>query len=74
MDIWILIPLVAAVLIAFLVRYAKSLERRDNLRALMGQRYEDERATDNANTDEFDVGSRSAEQELMSRLAARKIA
>jgi Flp pilus assembly protein TadB len=77
MDIWILIPLVAAVLtvlMAFVVRYAKSLERRDNLRALMGQRYEDERATDNANTDEFDVGSRSAEEELMSRLAARKIA
>jgi Flp pilus assembly protein TadB len=77
MDIWLLIPLVAvvlAVLIVLLVRYAKSLERRDNLRALMGQRYEDELANDNANSDEFDVGSRSAEDELLSRLAARKIA
>ncbi len=77
MDIWLLIPLVAvalAVLMIILARYAKSLERRDNLRALMGQRYEDEKATDQANSDEFDVGSRSAEDELMSRLAARKMA
>lgn len=77
MDIWLLVPLVAivvAVLMVFLVRYAKSLERRDNLRALMGQRYDDERANDNADSDEFDVGSRSAEDELMSRLAARKAA
>ena len=77
MDIWLLIPLLAvalAVLMIILARYAKSLERRDNLRALMGQRYEDERATHQANGDEFDVGSRSAEDELMSRLAARKMA
>jgi Flp pilus assembly protein TadB len=77
MDIWLLVPLVMivlGVLMVVLVRYAKSLERRDNLRSLMGQRYEDERVNDNSNTDEFDVGSRSAEDELMSRLAARKIA
>ncbi len=75
MDIWLLVPLVGivlAVLMVFLVRYSKSLERRDNLRALMGQRYDNERTTDNSNSDEFDVGSRSAEDELMSRLAARK--
>jgi Flp pilus assembly protein TadB len=77
MDIWLLVPLVMivlGVLMVVLVRYAKSLERRDNLRSLMGQRYEDERVNDNSNTDEFDVGSRSAEDELMSRLATRKIA
>lgn len=75
MDIWLLVPLAAivvAVLMVCLVRYAKTLERRDNLRALMGQRYDDERTTDNSNSDEFDIGSRSAEDELMSRLAARK--
>jgi len=77
MDIWLILPLVAivlGVLMVLLIRYAKSLERRDNLRALMGQRYDDERATDKSDADEFDVGSRSAEDELMSRLAARKVA
>jgi pilus assembly protein TadC len=75
MNNWILIPLFTALLAVvayFGVRYLKFLEQRDNLRALMGQRYSDDIDGDGAKSDEFSDESRSAEEEILSRLAAKK--
>jgi pilus assembly protein TadC len=75
MDTWILIPLFTALLgvIAYFgVRYLKSLEQRENLRALMGQRYSDDNEAEVNESDEFSDDSREAEEEILSRLAAKK--
>jgi Flp pilus assembly protein TadB len=75
MDNWLFITLViVALLLAgfFAVRYIKSLERRDNIRSLMGQRYSEEEGLQVSDGDEFDDSPRSAEDEIMSRLARKK--
>lgn len=75
MNNWILIPAFTALLgvIAYFgVRYLKSLEQRENLRALMGQRYSDDVDFANGESGEFSDESRSAEDEIMSRMAAKK--
>ncbi|MEY4669256.1 MAG: hypothetical protein RL518_1955 [Pseudomonadota bacterium] len=58
----------------FTVRYLKSLEQRESLRSLMGQRYSEEIVRKSDDSDDFSDGSQSAEDEILSRLAARKSA
>lgn len=75
MDNWLLIPVgVVALCVCgfFAVRYIKSLERRDNLRSLMGQRYSEEVAFSESTGDEFDDPSLSSEDEMLSRLAQKR--
>lgn len=75
MNNWTLIPLfsiVLAVAAYYGVRYLKALEQRDNLRALMGQRYSDDNEIEGSRSEEFSDESRSAEDEILSRLAAKK--
>lgn len=75
MNNWILIPLfttLLGVVAYFGVRYLKSLEQRENLRALMGQRYSDDVDLADGESDEFSDESRSAEDEIISRMAAKK--
>ena len=75
MQNWLIIPLgvVALCVVGFFaVRYIRSLERRDNIRALMGQRYSEEEEVDSSERDEFDNSPRGAEDEIMSRLAQKK--
>jgi Flp pilus assembly protein TadB len=54
------------------LKYLRKLEQRDNLRALMGQRYSDDTENERSESDEFSDESRSAENEILSRLAAKK--
>lgn len=75
MDNWFVIPLGVIALCAvgfFAVRYIKSLERRDNIRALMGQRYSEEALVSKTEGDDFDDSTQATEDELLSRLAAKK--
>jgi Flp pilus assembly protein TadB len=75
MDNWILIPLFTLLLgIAgyFGLRYLRFIEQRENLRALMGQSYADDIDAESGESDEFPGDGRSAEDEILSRLAAKK--
>lgn len=75
MDSWLIIPLgvVALCVGGFLaVRYIKSLERRDNIRSLMGQRYSEEVAFQDSEGDEFDDSSNSSEDEIAARIAKKQ--
>jgi len=75
MNNWTLIVLFTAtlgVIAYFGVRYLKALEQRENLRALMGQRYSDDIDADGPESDEFSDESRVAEEELISKLVAKK--
>lgn len=75
MSNWIILPLFTALLGAvayFGVRYLKALEQRENLRAMMGQRYADDIDKGISESDEFSEESRSAEEEMLSRLATKK--
>jgi hypothetical protein len=75
MDNWILIPLgvvALCVLGFFAVRYIKSLERRDTIRSLMGQRYAEESLFDGSQQDEFDDSSRESEDEVLARASQKK--
>ena len=75
MNNWLLIPLLSVIMgvVAFYgLKYLRKLEQRDNLRALMGQRYSDDTENERSESDEFSDESRSAENEILSRLAAKK--
>jgi len=75
MNNWSLIVLFTAtlgVIAYFGVRYLKALEQRENLRALMGQRYSDDLDGEGSESDEFSDDSREAEEELISKLVAKK--
>jgi Flp pilus assembly protein TadB len=75
MNEWLIIPLLLSLLSViayFTVRYLKSLQHRENLRALMGQTYSEETA---ANLDEeggFADAPSSSEDEILAKIAARK--
>lgn len=75
MELWITIALGLSVLCGlgfFAVRYIRSLEHRDTMRSLMGQRYMDDVPPQFGEDDGFDDPSRSAEDEVLSRAAQRK--
>ena len=75
MENWLVIPLgVIALFVGgfFAVRYIKSLERRDNIRSLMGQRYSEEAVVQESEGDEFDDSSSSTEDEIAARLAKKQ--
>jgi len=75
MNNWLLIPLFTVLMggVAFYgLKYLRKREQRDNLRALMGQRYSDDTESERSESDEFSDESRSAEDEILSRLAAKK--
>lgn len=75
MDNWLAILLGFAALCVmgfFAIRYIKALERRDKLRNLMGQRYNDELAPENTDGEEFDDNLPAEEDAVKSRIAARK--
>jgi Flp pilus assembly protein TadB len=75
MNNWSLIVLFTAtlgVIAYFGVRYLKALEQRENLRALMGQRYSDDLDGEGFESDEFSDDPRAAEEELISKLVAKK--
>jgi Flp pilus assembly protein TadB len=75
MEIWVTITLGIAALCAiglFAVRYIRTLEQRDTMRALMGQRYTDDVPPQFGDGDELDESSENAENEVLSRVAQRK--
>lgn len=75
MEIWMTVALGILLLCGlglFAVRYIKSLEQRDMMRSLMGQRYMDDVPPQFGEDEGFDDPSRSAEDEVLSRVAQRK--
>lgn len=75
MSNWIIIPLFTALLgvvAYFVLQYLRTLEHRENLRAMMGQRYADDIDDEMSESEEFLGESRSAEDEMLSRFAAKK--
>lgn len=73
MDTWITITLGIVLLCGLgfaAVRYIRALERRENMRALMGQRYSDELAPQQK--EGFDDDADNAEQEVLSQMAQQK--
>lgn len=75
MEIWMTITLGIGALcvIGFIaVRYIRTIEERDTMRSLMGQRYSDDVADQFGDGGEFDESSQNAEDEVLSRVAQRK--
>ena len=75
MDTWLVITIGIVLLCGlgfFAVRYIKTLEQRDNIRSLMGQRYADDTPTEFNENDGFDDSPQNAEDEVLSRMAQSK--
>jgi Flp pilus assembly protein TadB len=75
MEIWMTLTLgiaALAVIGLFAVRYIRTLEQRDTMRSLMGQRYTDDVPPQFRDGEEFDESSQNAEDEVLSRVAQRK--
>ncbi len=74
MEMWMTIAggvVLLCILGFFAVRYIRSLEQRDTMRSLMGQRYMDDTPVQVSEEEGFDDPSRSAEDEVLSRVAQR---